>query len=64
MPRPVPSRHVTSVDQVDVAAFADLQECIFSGSFTVCEDVPPGAPGAQLINPLGPIPIDMAGPSG
>lgn len=54
----------TRFPQVDEVAFAALEECISSGNFEVCEAVPAGDPNGFLVNPLGGIPVDMAGPSG
>lgn len=49
--------------QVDASAFAALTECIYEGAFDKCENVPSGEDGGFLIQPLGGIAIDMAGPA-
>lgn len=40
-----------------------LTECIYEGDFDKCEKVPAGEDGGFLIQPLGGIAIDMAGPA-
>ena len=50
--------------QVDSAAFDALIECIAEGDFDTCEQVPAGDEDGFLVNPLGGIAVDMAGPAG
>ncbi|CAM9112449.1 unnamed protein product, partial [Laminaria digitata] len=52
-----------SLGQVDASAFDSLTECIYEGDFDKCEKVPSGEDGGFLIQPLGGIAIDMAGPA-
>lgn len=49
--------------QVDPAAFAALTECIAESDFEKCDNVPSGDDDGYLINPLGGMAVDMAGPS-
>lgn len=49
--------------QVDPAAFAALTECIAEADFEKCDSVPSGDDDGYLINPLGGMAVDMAGPS-
>lgn len=49
--------------QVDASAFDSLTKCIYEGDFDKCEKVPSGEDGGFLIQPLGGIAIDMAGPA-
>ena len=48
--------------QVDEEAFKALEDCIYSGDFDVCEDVPAGDTGS-LANPIAAFAVDMAGPA-
>lgn len=48
---------------MDEDAFQTLEDCIFSGDFTVCEAVPAGEPTGYLANPVGGVAVDMAGPA-
>ena len=50
--------------QVDSTAFDALIECISEGDFDTCEQVPAGDEDGFLVNPLGGIAVDMAGPAG
>lgn len=50
--------------QVDSAAFDALTECIAQGDFDTCEQVPAGDEDGFLVNPLGGLAFDMAGPAG
>ena len=45
-------------------AFAALLECIAGAEFDKCEQVPSGDADGYLINPLGGMAVDMAGPAG
>ena len=49
--------------QVDPGAFAALIECISEGDFDTCEQVPAGDDDGFLVNPLGGLATDMAGPA-
>ena len=55
-------RYFAPVSQVDEDAFTALEECIASGDFDVCEDVPAGDTGS-LANPIAAFAVDMAGPA-
>ncbi|CAN0414811.1 unnamed protein product, partial [Scytosiphon promiscuus] len=48
--------------QVDPAAFDLLVECIAEGDFDKCEEVPAGDGAGFLIQPIGGLAVDMAGP--
>lgn len=50
--------------QVDSEAFAAFTECIAEGDFGKCEQVPAGDENGFLVNPLGGLAVDMAGPAG
>ena len=49
---------------MDSAAFDALIECIAEGDFDTFEQVPAGDEDGFLVNPLGGIAVDMAGPAG
>ena len=49
--------------QVDPAAFDLLVECIAEGDFDKCEEVPAGDGAGFLIQPIGGLAVDMAGPT-
>lgn len=49
--------------QVDPDAFNALVECIAEGNFDTCEQVPAGVENGFLIQPIGGIAVDMAGPA-
>ena len=49
--------------QVDSKAFDALTECVTEGDFALCEQVPAGDEDGLLVNPLGGIAVDMAGPA-
>lgn len=48
---------------VDEDAYQALEDCIFSGDFAACEAVPAGEPTGYLVNPVGGMAVDMAGPA-
>ncbi|CAN0552792.1 unnamed protein product, partial [Laminaria digitata] len=50
--------------QVDSVAFDALTECVAEGNFETCDKVPAGDEDGYLINPLGGLATDMAGPAG
>lgn len=50
--------------QVDREAFTALTECIAEGDFGKCAQVPAGDEDGFLVNPLGGLAVDMAGPAG
>ncbi|CAN0483879.1 unnamed protein product, partial [Scytosiphon promiscuus] len=50
--------------QVDTEAFDALTECIAQGDFDTCEEVPAGDEDGFLVNPLGGLAVNMAGPAG
>ncbi|CAM9166878.1 unnamed protein product, partial [Laminaria digitata] len=52
-----------SLGQVDSIAFDALTECVAEGDFGKCEQVPAGDEDGFLVNPLGGLAIDMAGPA-
>ena len=52
-----------ATQQVDPLAFDALEECIAKGGYALCEDVPSGDANGFLIQPLGGIAVDMAGPA-
>ncbi|CAM9093102.1 unnamed protein product [Laminaria digitata] len=52
-----------SLGQVDSKAFDALTECVTEGDFALCEQVPAGDEDGLLVNPLGGIAVDMAGPA-
>ncbi|CAN0335607.1 unnamed protein product, partial [Scytosiphon promiscuus] len=49
--------------QVDPAAFDLMVECIAESDFNKCENVPAGEENGFLIQPIGCIAVDMAGPA-
>lgn len=49
--------------QVLPEAFDTLVECITQADFDICEAVPKGDPSGRLVNPLGGVSVDMAGPA-
>ena len=49
--------------QVDEEAFEALIECISSGDFDVCEEVPAGDDEGFLVNPVAGFAINLAGPA-
>ena len=49
--------------QVDSDAFDALIDCISEGDFDTCEQVPAGDEDGFLVNPLGGLAINMAGPA-
>lgn len=49
--------------QVVPEAFEALVECIAEGDFDKCEQVPAGDENGFLIQPIGGIAVDMAGPA-
>ena len=50
--------------QVDSTSFDALIEFISEGAFDTCEQVPARDEDGFLVNPLGGIAVDMAGPAG
>ena len=50
--------------QVDPQAFDTLVECVTQGNFDTCESIGQGDPSGKLVNPLGGISVDLAGPAG
>ena len=50
--------------QVDSEDFDALTECIADGDFDKCEQVLAGDEDGVLVNPLGGLAFDMAGPAG
>lgn len=48
---------------MDPDAFDALVECIAEGDFDKCEQVPAGNDDSFLIQPIGGIAVDMAGPA-
>lgn len=49
--------------QVDPAAFDLMVECIAESDFNKCEKVPAGESNGFLIQPVGGMAVDMAGPA-
>ena len=49
--------------QVDEEAFEALIECISSGDFDICEQVPAGDDEGFLVNPVAGFAINLAGPA-
>ncbi|CAM9570084.1 unnamed protein product [Ectocarpus sp. 13 AM-2016] len=49
--------------QVNEDTYQALKDCIFSGDFATCEAVPAGEPTGYLVNPVGGMALDMAGPA-
>ncbi|CAM9167488.1 unnamed protein product, partial [Laminaria digitata] len=49
--------------QVDPDAFAALTECIAGRDFDKCDQVPAGDEDGYLVNPMGGMSVDMAGPA-
>lgn len=49
--------------QVKQGAFNDLLECVTVGDFDTCDAIKQGDPNGRLVNPLGGISVDMAGPA-
>ena len=49
--------------QVDEEAVEALIECISSGDFDVCEEVPAGDDEGFLVNPVAGFAINLAGPA-
>lgn len=56
-------RILPATRQVDSFAFDALEECIAMGSYDLCEEVPSGDVDGYLVQPLGGIAVDMAGPA-
>lgn len=54
---------VRSGAKVVPGAFAGLLACAYEGNFDTCEAIPQGDPSGFLVNPLGGLSVDMAGPS-
>ena len=50
--------------QVDPQAFDTLVECVTQGNYDTCESIGQGDPSGKLVNPLGGISVDLAGPAG
>lgn len=48
---------------MDQGAFDTLVECVTQGDFDTCESVAQGDPNGKLVDPLGGISVDMAGPA-
>ena len=48
---------------MDSDAFDALIECVSEGDFDTCENVPAGDEDGFLVNPLGGLATNMAGPA-
>lgn len=49
--------------QVDAEAYAALLECVGEGTFHKCESVPAGDDAGYLVQPIGGIAVENAGPA-
>ena len=59
----LPLSLLPAILQVDTDAFDALIECISEGDFDTCEKVPAGDEDGFLVNPLGSLAVNMAGPA-